>query len=96
MTTLIEAIQESPHIKPVALLERWKNTELETPLTQLMKWQPESDDIEMLGSEFKDCLRQIRKRANASNIEQLLHKERTKGLTEADKQRLLLLLNNRE
>jgi DNA primase len=96
LTTLIEAIQESPHIKPVALLERWKNTELETPLTQLMKWQPESDDIEMLGNEFKDCLRQIRKRANASNIEQLLHKERTNGLTEADKQRLLLLLNNRE
>ena len=95
LTTLIEAIQERPHIKAVALLERWKNTELEAPLTQLMKWQPESDDIEMLGSEFQDCLRQIRKRANAVNIEQLLHKERTKGLTEADKQRLLLLLNNR-
>ncbi len=96
LTTLIEAIQESPHIKTVALLERWKNTELEVPLTHLMKWQPESDDIEMLGSEFQDCLKQIRKRANEFNIEHLLHKERTDGLTEADKQTLLVLLNNHD
>ena len=96
LTTLIEAIQESPHIKPVALLERWRNTELEAPLTQLMKWQPESADIEMLSSEFQDCLLQIRKRANEMKIERLLHKERTGGLPEADKQALLVLLKNRD
>jgi DNA primase len=95
LTTLIEAIQESPHIKVVALLERWKNTELEAPLTQLMKWQPESDDADVLSSEFRDCLQQIRKRANEMKIEHLLHKERTVGLQEADQQALLVLLNNR-
>ncbi|KAG1694910.1 RNA polymerase sigma factor RpoD [Nymphon striatum] len=62
LTTLIEAIQESPEIKPIALLDRWKNTEFEVPLIQLMKWQPESDDLSILSDEFRDCLLQIQKR----------------------------------
>jgi len=94
LTTLIEAIQESPNVKPVALLERWRNTELEAPLTHLMKWQPESDDEDILRSEFQDCIRQIRKRANEIKIESLLHKERTQGLDDEDKQALLMLLQN--
>ncbi|GAA0402969.1 DNA primase [Cocleimonas flava] len=94
LTTLIEAIQESPDIKPVALLDRWKNTEFEAPLIQLMKWQPESDDMAILSDEFKDCLLQIRKRAKERKIESLLHKERTEGLSESEKQSLLVYLKN--
>ncbi|MEE9328165.1 MAG: DNA primase [Cocleimonas sp.] len=94
LTTLIEAIQESPGVKPVALLERWRNTELEAPLKHLMKWQPESDDADILSSEFQDCIRQIRKRANEIKIESLLHKERTQGLADEEKQELLMLLTN--
>ncbi len=95
LTTLIEALQENPNIKPVALLDRWKNTEFEAPLYQLMKWQPESEDIVMLEQEFKGCLRQIRKRADEIKIEHLIHLERTTGLTEAQGQALLLLLKNK-
>lgn len=95
LTTLIEAIQENPERKIVALLERWRGTEFEAPLIQLMKWQPESDDLEILEDEFKDCLVQIQKRANEIKIENLLHKERTTGLPEAEKQQLLSLLKNR-
>ena len=95
LTTLIEALQENPNIKPVALLERWKNTEFEAPLTQLMKWQPESEDMEILKSEFQGCLKQIRKRADETKIEHLLHLERTTGLSEAQGQALLLLLKNK-
>ena len=63
LTTLIEAIQENPQLNAIALLERWRNTELEAPLTHLMTWQPESDDEEVLRCELQDCIRQIRKRA---------------------------------
>jgi DNA primase len=59
-----------------------------------MKWQPESDDDDILRSEFQDCIRQIRKRANEMKIESLLHKERTQGLPDEEKQELLMLLTN--
>lgn len=95
LTTLIEALQEKPNIKPVALLDRWKNTPFEAPLMQLMKWQPESEDLEMLKNEFQGCLTQIRKRADEAKIESLLHIERTTGLTESQRQALLLLLKNK-
>ena len=96
LTTLIEAIQENPNTRTVALLDRWKNTEFAAPLTQLMKWQPESDDIEILKSEFQGCLRQVRKRADEIKIEELLHLERTTGLSESQGQTLLVLLKNRD
>jgi len=98
LTTLIEALQENPEIKPIALLERWKNTEFESPLSQLMKWQPETEDILILENEFQDCLKQIRKRSHESNIEDLLHIARTKDyddLTEPEKEALKASLKNR-
>ncbi|MCL4113381.1 UNVERIFIED_CONTAM: hypothetical protein GTU68_019507 [Idotea baltica] len=95
LTTLIEALQENGNIKPVALLERWKNTVFEAPLIQLMKWQPESENIEILEDEFKGCLKQIRKRADEIKIEHLLHLERTTGLSESQGQALLFLLKNK-
>ena len=96
LTTLIEALQENPELKPIALLERWKNTEFEASLAQLMKWQPEAQDIEILQQEFLGCLKQIRKRADDIKIEELLHIGRTVGeLTEAQGQALKLLYKNR-
>ena len=92
LTTLIETIQESPNINGAALLERWRNTEFEAPLIHLMKWQPESDDESVLRCEFEDCLQHIRKRANEIKVERLLHKERTDGLRDQEKQELLFLL----
>jgi len=95
LTTLIESIQESPKINAAALLERWRNTEFEAPLIHLMKWQPESDDEKVLRCEFEDCLRHIRKMANEIKVESLLHKERTSGLIDQEKQELLFLLQHR-
>ncbi len=82
LTTLIETIQESPQINAAALLERWRNTEFEAPLTHLMTWQPETDDEDVLSCELQDCLRQIRKRANEIKIEKILHKASTTEFTE--------------
>ena len=96
LTTLIETLQESPQINAAALLERWRNTEFEAPLINLMKWQPETDDEDVLRYELQDCLRQIRKRANGIKVENLLHKDRTDGLSEVEKQELNFLLLNPE
>ena len=95
LTTLIETLQESPNINAAALLERWRNTEFEAPLILLMKWQPESDDEEVLRCEFEDCLKHIHKRANEIKVESLLHKERTGGLNDQEKQELLFLLQQK-
>ena len=96
LTTLIETIQESPQINAAALLERWRNTEFEAPLINLMKWQPESDDEKVLRLELDDCIHQIRKRANEIKVEGLLHKERTSGLSKHEMQELRFLLQNRD
>ena len=95
LTTLIETIQESPQINAAALLERWRNTEFEAPLTHLMKWQAETDDEEVLRCELQDCLRQIRKRANEKKIETLLHRSSTVGLNKQETEELAFLLRNR-
>ncbi len=95
LTTLIETIQETPHINAAALLERWRGSDQEAAFASLMKWQPESDDPLILENEFRDCLGQILKNATALKIEQLIHKERTEGLLPQEKQDLLELLTIR-
>ena len=95
LTTLIETLQESPNVNAAALLERWRNTELEAPLIHLMKWQPETDDEDVLRCEFEDCLKHIQDRAIEIKIENLLHKERTVGLNDQEKQELLYFLQQR-
>lgn len=94
LATLIETIEESPHLNAAALLDRWRGTKYEASIISLMKRQSESDDDEMLATEIKDCLRQIRKQAHTKKLEMLLQKERTDGLDELEKRDLLALLSN--
>jgi DNA primase len=96
LATLIESIEESPHINAVSLLERWRYTDLEAPLLQLMKLQPGSDDDEVLKQEFQDCLRYIRTQANQRRLENLLHKARNDGLSEQEKNDVNFLLRQNE
>ena len=92
LATLIETIEENPHINAAALLDRWRNTEYEASLVSLMKWQPESQNDEMLTREFRDCIRQIRNKAHELKLEKLLHKERIEGLDAIEKRDLIALL----
>ena len=94
LATLIETIEENPHVNAAGLLDRWRNTEYEASLVSLMKWQPESQNDEMLTKEFQDCLRQIRKQAHEQKLENLLHKERTEGLDDIEKKDLIALLGS--
>jgi DNA primase len=91
LTTLIETIEERPHINGASLLERWRNTDLEASLIRLMKWQPDTNDNEVLEQEFQDCLRQIRKKANEKKLETLIHKAKIGELTTREKQEFLIL-----
>ena len=91
LATLIETIEENPHVNAAGLLDRWRNTEYEASLVSLMKWQPESENDEMLTKEFQDCMRQIRKKAHELKLENLLHKERTTGLDDIEKKDLVAL-----
>ena len=85
LATLIESIEESPHINAVTLLERWRDSELESELLQLMKWQPDSDNDEVLTLEFQDCLASIEKQSREHHLERLFHKESTGGLSHQEK-----------
>ena len=81
LAILIEYLEESPHINAVTLLDRCRNTELEEDLLRLMKWQPNTDNDEMLVLEFKDCLKAIESQGRERHIERLLHKQSNDGLS---------------
>ncbi|MGB1311306.1 MAG: DNA primase [Leucothrix sp.] len=81
LAILIEYFEESPHINAIALLERCRHSELGTELLQLMKWQPNTENDEVLTLEFKDCLLAIEKQSRERQIERLLHKQSTDGLS---------------
>ena len=81
LAILVEYLEESPHINAVALLERCRNSELESELLRLMKWQPSTENDEMLTLEFKDCLIAIEKQGRERHLERLLHKQSTDGLS---------------
>ena len=85
LAILIEYFEESPHINAVTLLDRCRNSELEAELLTLMKWQPNTENDEMLALEFKDCLLAIEKQGRERNIERLLHKQITDGLSYQEK-----------
>ena len=85
LTTLIESVEESPHINAITLLERWRHSDLESELLQLMKSQPNSDDVEIMSKEFSDCLVSIEKQARKSKLEELFHKQVSDGLSDQEK-----------
>ena len=90
---LLEIFEDSPNLTAANLIERFRGSEYEAPLINLIKWQPNSSDKTMFRKEFQDCLRQIRKKAHENQLESLLHKERVKGLSPQEKNDLMILLS---
>lgn len=93
LATLIETIEENPQISTAAMLERWRGTRYEQFIVQLLRWQPESPDREILRAEFRDCLQRIQYQAHERQLECLLHKARTEGLDDVEQRDLLMLLS---
>ena len=81
LAILVEYLEEGPHINAVTLLDRCRNSELEAELLGLMKWQPNTENDEMLTLEFKDCLLAIEKQGREHHIERLLHKQSNGSLS---------------
>lgn len=93
MALMVESIEENPHIHTASLLERFRQTEYEAILQRLSSWQPEYADQDVMQREFAECLQQIRRQAQKNQLETLLHRERTIGLSQQERNDLLSLLS---
>jgi len=93
LAKLLEIFEDSPNLTAANLIERFRGSEYEAPLINLIKWQPNSSDKTVFRQEFQDCLRQIRKKAHENQLESLLHKERVEGLSPQEKNDLMILLS---
>lgn len=93
LASIIENIEERPNIHTAGLLERYRQTEYERALKRLSNWRPETDDEAVIRREFTDCLQQIRRQAREKQLETLLHRERTEGLSAQERNDLVCLLS---
>lgn len=93
MALMVESIEENPHIHTASLLERFRQTEYEAILQRLSGWQPDYADQDVMQREFAECLQQIRRQAQKNQLETLLHRERTIGLSQQERNDLLSLLS---
>ncbi|MBU0654457.1 MAG: DNA primase [Gammaproteobacteria bacterium] len=93
LASIIENIEEHPNIHTAGLLERYRQTEHEQALKRLSNWRPETDDETVIRREFTDCLQQIRRQAYEKQLETLLHRERTEGLSAQERNDLVCLLS---
>lgn len=93
LAAMIENIEEYPHIHTAGLLERFRQTEHENALRRLSNWQADTSDESVIRREFSDCLQQIRRQSRHKQLEQLLHRERTEGLSAQEQHDLVCLLS---
>jgi DNA primase len=81
LVTLVEIIEEQPHIHTAGLAERLRNTEYEAIIIKALKWLDHSVDLAVLEREFIDSLQQVRRQGMECQLEQLVHKAQTSELT---------------
>jgi DNA primase len=92
LATIIENIEENPHIHLAGLLERFRQTEHDSVVQRLANWRPETDDEDVIRREFSDCLQQIRRQSRQKQLEVLLHRGQTQVLSEQERRDLAYLL----
>lgn len=93
LASIVENIEEHPNIRTAGLLERFRQTEYEQALNRLSNWRPDTNDEAVIRQEFTDCLQQIRRQAREKQLETLLHRERTEGLSAQERNDLVCLLS---
>lgn len=81
LVTLVEIIEEQPHIHTAGLAERLRNTEYEAIIIKALKWLDHPVDLAVLEREFIDSLQQVRRQGMECQLEQLVHKAQTSELT---------------
>ena len=87
LVSLLEALQKSPHLKPLQLMTRWYGTEQGDLLLALAEkeWLIDEDNLEQ---QFFDTITRLATRQRERLIEQLLHKARSDALSSEEKQHL--------
>ncbi|MCG8426070.1 MAG: DNA primase [Chromatiales bacterium] len=91
---LLEILRMQPNLKPAALLERWRGREEEKHLKRLSA-QMFPIQQEGLATEFIATLKSLDIRQDELEMEQLLEKAQSKGLSSDEKQRLSELLSKK-
>lgn len=93
LLSVIEIIEDNPHIHSAALLEQFRNTSYENVLLKLMNWQPQKEaDDAVIQQEFQDCLQKIAKQGKEKQLEDLIHQGQIRALTEQEKHDMSALL----
>ncbi|OOF86695.1 DNA primase [Rodentibacter ratti] len=77
------------------ILEYFRDTEYSRPLEILATWEHLLDDTEIINA-FSQNYRRLNIQAIERNIEMLIAKERSEGLTEQERQMLVTLLTSKE
>ncbi len=93
LTEVLEKCQQHPHIKTGQLLEHWRNTKTESLLSRLASWDiplVEDNQKEL----FFDSLDKIIAQCVEKQIEQLLAKSRSIGLSGDEKRELQDLMRD--
>ncbi len=93
LVEIIEIIQSEPHLNAAAVIERFRNSENHQHLLKLMKWKPPQAENGGLGQLFDDVMGWLEKRCYEQRAEELLSKERVKGLSSHEKDELQHLLS---
>jgi len=92
LQSLIETVRTEPTITTAGLLERWRNDEQGRHLGKLAAVGVPSEDGFDPGAELRECLQQLATAGRKERVDDLIEKQRVKGLNEdelADMQQLL-------
>ncbi|WP_020559300.1 DNA primase [Thiofilum flexile] len=92
LLTLIEIIEEQPHIVTAGLVERLRNTEYEPHLAKALTWLNHPVELAMLEQEFIDSIQQVVRQGMERQLEQLVHRAQTSELTTQEQHDLSSLL----
>lgn len=92
LLTLVEIIEEQPHIVTAGLAERLRNTEHESLIAKALTWLNPPIELAVLEREFIDSLHQVRRQGMERQLEQLVHRAQTSELSAQEQHDLSSLL----
>ena len=92
LASLAEQILTDANPTPARLLERYRETEHERALHQLILWAPPGSENDSWHSLFDDALHQLLAQTNRQRLDELLHASANRQLNAAEKDQLKALL----
>lgn len=94
LQTLMQQVAANPTINTAALVESWRESPLFDSINKLAAW-PHQVPEDALAHEFMDIVLFLAKQNQENEIQQLIEKSRTEGLTKMEQQTLQTMLKQR-